>query len=340
MSQPEVVALLRNAEPNSVLELLVSRHSAMGSGEDGGAGSNTGTLQQQSKRHPDPPPPQEERDDPEPRSLSPEDDDEAATSTDNYESYDENLGLLPWKQREILTFDIPVHDSERAGLGVSVKGKTNSNSPDRSVIDLGIFVKSVIHGGAASRDGRLKTNDQLVNINGLSLLGKPNPQAMETLRKAMHEEGPLPGIISLTVARRKIASSAQQSEDSTGAGAAGFRRGENRDSMSSQVTSSSDDLFREYNVSMPKFVIPEAPVPPVPAPAQQSSSSSSLAQLQNSRNPVIDRLMGKESAGIVPSNIRNESYYMATHPGTGFTNISTIFLSFFYLFSKLLLNCF
>ena len=65
------------------------------------------------------PPPQEERDDPEPRSLSPEGgegDDEAATSTDNYESYDENnrgggggeRGGLPWKQREILTFDIPV----------------------------------------------------------------------------------------------------------------------------------------------------------------------------------------------------------------------------------------
>ena len=69
------------------------------------------------------PPPQEERDDPEPRSLSPEGaggegDDEAATSTDNYESYDENnrsggggeRGGLPWKQREILTFDIPVSD--------------------------------------------------------------------------------------------------------------------------------------------------------------------------------------------------------------------------------------
>ena len=70
------------------------------------------------------PPPQEERDDPEPRSLSPEGhggegDDEAATSTDNYESYDENnrgggggseKGGLPWKQREILTFDIPVSD--------------------------------------------------------------------------------------------------------------------------------------------------------------------------------------------------------------------------------------
>ena len=71
------------------------------------------------------------------------------------------------------------------------------------VVDLGIFVKSVLHGGAASRDGRLLTNDQLVSINGMSLLGKANPSAMETLRKAMHEEGPVPGIISLTVARKK-----------------------------------------------------------------------------------------------------------------------------------------
>ena len=37
--------------------------------------------------------------------------------------------------------------------------------PDGTVVDLGIFVKSVLHGGAASRDGRLKTNDQLVNEN-------------------------------------------------------------------------------------------------------------------------------------------------------------------------------
>ena len=56
---------------------------------------------------------------------------------------------------------------------------------------------------------------QLVNINGLSLLGKPNPQAMETLRKAMHEEGPLPGIISLTVARRKGAAAAATASDAT-----------------------------------------------------------------------------------------------------------------------------
>ena len=65
-----------------------------------------------------------------------------------------------------------------------------------------------------------------------------------------------------------------------------FRRGdERRDSMSSQVTSSSDDLFREYNVSMPKFAMPDE----VPQPQQYPKTTN----LQNSRNPVIDRLMGK-----------------------------------------------
>lgn len=69
--------------------------------------------------------------------------------------------------------------------------------------DLGIFIKSVINGGAASRDKRLRTNDQLLNVNGISLLQQSNSDAMETLRKAMlHTEGPVPGNITLTIARK------------------------------------------------------------------------------------------------------------------------------------------
>lgn len=71
-------------------------------------------------------------------------------------------------------------------IGVSVKGKTTANNhgggSSSSSTDLGIFVKSVLHGGAASRDGRLKTNDQLLNVNGISLLNQSNSDAMETLR--------------------------------------------------------------------------------------------------------------------------------------------------------------
>ena len=129
-----------------------------------------------------------------PPSESPEASSDTTTYEDAMEGFSGQGPDLPWKQRQSLTFDIPVHDTERAGLGVSVKGKTASSSGTAASVDLGIFVKSVIHGGAASRDGRLRTNDQLVNINGMSLLGKANPEAMETLRKAMHDEGPIPGI--------------------------------------------------------------------------------------------------------------------------------------------------
>ena len=104
-------------------------------------------------------------------------------------------------EREVLTFEIPLNDTGSAGLGVSVKGKTSGTNH----IDLGIFVKSVIHGGAASKDGRLKTNDQLVNINGIPLLGMSNSRAMETLRRVMIQGvGPLASSdkITLTIARR------------------------------------------------------------------------------------------------------------------------------------------
>ena len=71
----------------------------------------------------------------EPASSMPSSSASPGISSDNYDDYGavgsgdmsstEDFSF-PWKQREILTFDIPVHDSERAGLGVSVKGKTST----------------------------------------------------------------------------------------------------------------------------------------------------------------------------------------------------------------------
>lgn len=54
----------------------------------------------------------------------------------------------------------------------------------------------------ASKDGRLRVNDQLIAVNGESLLGKTNQDAMETLRKSMSTEGNKRGMIQLIVARR------------------------------------------------------------------------------------------------------------------------------------------
>ncbi|XP_063308700.1 partitioning defective 3 homolog isoform X3 [Pelobates fuscus] len=111
---------------------------------------------------------------------------------------DDDLVLTPDGTREFLTFEIPLNDSGSAGLGVSVKG----NRSKENHADLGIFVKSIINGGAASKDGRLRVNDQLVAVNGESLLGKTNQDAMETLRKSMSTEGNKRGMIQLIVARR------------------------------------------------------------------------------------------------------------------------------------------
>ncbi|XP_061035001.1 partitioning defective 3 homolog isoform X12 [Eubalaena glacialis] len=111
---------------------------------------------------------------------------------------DEDTVLTPDGTREFLTFEVPLNDSGSAGLGVSVKG----NRSKENHADLGIFVKSIINGGAASKDGRLRVNDQLIAVNGESLLGKTNQDAMETLRRSMSTEGNKRGMIQLIVARR------------------------------------------------------------------------------------------------------------------------------------------
>ncbi|XP_050953767.1 partitioning defective 3 homolog isoform X2 [Labeo rohita] len=110
----------------------------------------------------------------------------------------DDLILTPDGTREFMTFEIPLNDSGSAGLGVSVKG----NRSKESHADLGIFVKSIITGGAACKDGRLRVNDQLIAVNGESLLEKTNQEAMEALRKSMSVEGNKRGMIQLIVARR------------------------------------------------------------------------------------------------------------------------------------------
>ena len=54
---------------------------------------------------------------------------------------------------EQFTYNIPLNDCGSAGLGVSVKGKTSTN--ETGTHDLGIFIKSVISGGAASKVGNI-----------------------------------------------------------------------------------------------------------------------------------------------------------------------------------------
>ena len=55
-----------------------------------------------------------------------------------------------------------------AGLGLSIVAARGGAMPRAG---LGIFVRSVVGGGAAAEDGRLQPGDQLLQVDGVSLVG-------------------------------------------------------------------------------------------------------------------------------------------------------------------------
>ncbi|XP_028144226.1 partitioning defective 3 homolog B isoform X1 [Diabrotica virgifera virgifera] len=213
--------------------------------------------------------------------------------------------VFPWKHREILTFNIPVHDSEKAGLGVSVKGKTSGTK------DLGIFIKGVMCGGAASRDNRLRTNDQLLNVNGISLLQQTNSDAMETLKNAIpHTEGPVPGHITLTIARRVESpnnSSRKNSLDSI----LGNSTGDSQEKSESVNNSGNSGDSANTVIFNPHGGIGNISDNKAQVNTQLNGQLSNQLSPMHTWNPVLERLTG--NGKFQQQQLRNESYYKATH---------------------------
>ncbi|XP_075525931.1 adherens junction formation factor afadin [Dermacentor variabilis] len=77
-----------------------------------------------------------------------------------------------------------------SGMGLSIVAARGSNQ-DR----LGIYVKSVVRGGAADLDGRLQAGDQLLRVDGHSLVGVSQEKAAELMTRT----GPL---VQLEVAKQ------------------------------------------------------------------------------------------------------------------------------------------
>ncbi|ELW70818.1 Partitioning defective 3 like protein B [Tupaia chinensis] len=175
---------------------------------------------------------------------------------------------LSLETTEQLTFEIPLNDSGSAGLGVSLKG----NKSRETGTDLGIFIKSVIHGGAAFKDGRLRVNDQLIAVNGESLLGKSNHEAMETLRRSMSMEGNIRGMIQLVILRRPE----RPTEEPVECGAfskPSFENCQNAVTASKRNDNSTLPLFGTYSpqdkqkdLLLPSDGWAESEVPPSPPP--------------------------------------------------------------------------
>nr|ADZ58511.1 Dvl-1 [Schmidtea mediterranea] len=78
-------------------------------------------------------------------------------------------------------------------LGISIVGQTNGNQENG---DGGIYVGSIMKGGAVALDGRIEPGDMILEVNGISFENVSNEEAVRTLREQVQKLGPVTLVVA------------------------------------------------------------------------------------------------------------------------------------------------
>uniref|UniRef100_A0A8D1MX93 PDZ domain-containing protein n=1 Tax=Sus scrofa TaxID=9823 RepID=A0A8D1MX93_PIG len=195
-------------------------------------------------------------------------------------------------------------------------------------------------------DGRLRMNDQLIAVNGESLLGKSNHEAMETLRRSMSMEGNIRGMIQLVILRRPE----RPVEEAAECGAfskPGFESCQNALTTSRRNDNSPSHPFgtcspqdKQKESTLPNDRWAESEVPPSPTPhpvlelgLEDCSHSSGVdsavyfpdqhfnfRSVTPARQPESMNLKASKSMDLVPdeSKVRSLAEHKPESPGKDF----------------------
>ncbi|KAK2876971.1 hypothetical protein Q8A67_021067 [Cirrhinus molitorella] len=83
-------------------------------------------------------------------------------------------------EREIIC--VSLKKDPKVGLGIVIVGEDNTGK-----LDLGIFIASIVPGGPADRDGRIKPGGRLISLNQLSLEGVSFSEAADIMQSSSSE---------------------------------------------------------------------------------------------------------------------------------------------------------
>lgn len=154
-------------------------------------------------------------------------------------------------------------------------------------------------------------------MNSEKLMGLPNTDAMETLRKAMQFDGPIPGCIHLVIARKIGAPSPSPFEQSTF-----FNQNDSSEAIPKSESELNDSNEIIVGAVSDKKVTNINTVEKSPDILPKGDNSADFDDLDS--NTPVKSILDQLKAG---NGLRNESYTRATHDS--FNDSANIFSSGF-----------
>jgi segment polarity protein dishevelled len=77
-------------------------------------------------------------------------------------------------------------------LGISIVGQSNKFGSG----DCGIYVGSIMKGGAVALDGRIEPGDMILQVNDISFENMSNDDAVRVLREVVQKPGPIKLVVA------------------------------------------------------------------------------------------------------------------------------------------------